>query len=39
LQSENRKELHQILSTFNKHIDNLKLKNKVRYYLDIDPIE
>jgi len=39
LQSDNRKALHQILSTFNKHIDNLKLKNKVRYYLDIDPIE
>ncbi len=39
LQSENRKALHQILSTFNAHIDTLKLKNKVRWYLDIDPIE
>jgi len=39
LQSENRKALHQILSTFNKHIDSLKLKNKIRWYLDIDPIE
>ncbi len=39
LQSNDRKALHQILLTFNKHIDTLKLKNKVRFYLDIDPIE
>ncbi len=39
LQSENRKALHQLLSTFNEHINTLKLKNKVRWYLDIDPIE
>lgn len=39
LQSNNRKHLHQILSTFNQHVDHLKLKNKVRWYLDIDPIE
>ena len=39
LQSENRKTLHQMLSTFNKHIDTLKLRNKVRWYLDIDPID
>lgn len=39
LQSDDRKSLHQMLSTFNKHIDSLTLKNKVRYYLDIDPIE
>jgi primosomal protein N' (replication factor Y) len=39
LQSNDRKALHQMLSTFNEHIDTLKLKNKVRWYLDIDPIE
>ena len=39
LQSNDRKALHQMLSTFNQHIDTLKLKNKVRWYLDIDPIE
>jgi primosomal protein N' (replication factor Y) len=39
LQSNDRKALHQMLSTFNEHIDSLKLKNKVRWYLDIDPIE
>lgn len=39
LQSQNRAALHQILSTFHQHIDTLKLKNKVRWYLDIDPIE
>lgn len=39
LQSTNRKALHQMLSTFNQHVDTLKLKNKVRWYLDIDPIE
>ena len=39
LQSNNRKRLHQMLSTFNQHVDQLQLKNKVRWYLDIDPIE
>lgn len=39
LQSNNRATLHQMLSTFNQHINTLKLKNKVRWYLDIDPIE
>ncbi|SFV86868.1 Helicase PriA essential for oriC/DnaA-independent DNA replication [hydrothermal vent metagenome] len=39
LQSTNRKALHQMLSTFNQHTNILKLKNKVRWYLDIDPIE
>ncbi|BAF61258.1 primosomal protein N' [Candidatus Vesicomyidisocius calyptogenae] len=39
LQSNNRVTLHQILSTFSQHINKLKLKNKVRWYLDIDPIE
>lgn len=39
LQSNDRKTLHQMLSTFNQHINTLKLKNKVRWYLDIDPIE
>ena len=39
LQSDDRKALHQMLATFNEHIDTLKLKNKVRWYLDIDPIE
>ncbi|ABL01915.1 primosomal protein N' [Candidatus Ruthia magnifica str. Cm (Calyptogena magnifica)] len=39
LQSNNRVTLHQMLSTFNQHINILKLKNKVRWYLDIDPIE
>ncbi len=39
LQSNNRKALHQMLSTFNQHTNTLKLKNKVRWYLDINPIE
>jgi primosomal protein N' (replication factor Y) len=39
LQSNNRSTLHQMLSTFNQHTNTLKLKNKVRWYLDIDPIE
>ncbi|BBB23201.1 primosomal protein N' [Abyssogena phaseoliformis symbiont OG214] len=39
LQSNNRATLHQMLSTFNQHISTLKLKNKVRWYLDIDPVE
>jgi len=39
LQSNDRAALHQILSTFNEHIGSLKLKNKVRWYLDVDPVE
>ncbi len=39
LQSTDRKALHQMLSTLNQHTDILSLKNKVRWYLDIDPIE
>ncbi len=39
LQSNNRATLHQILSTFNQYVNTLKLKNKVRWYLDIDPVE
>lgn len=39
LQSQNRVALHQILATFYQHVDSLKSKNKVRWYLDIDPIE
>ncbi|HIG89340.1 MAG TPA: primosomal protein N' [Candidatus Thioglobus sp.] len=39
LQSSNRIALHQMLATFHQHIDTLKLKNKVRWYLDVDPID
>jgi primosomal protein N' (replication factor Y) len=39
LQSQNRAALHQLLATFNQHVKTLKLKNKVRWYLDVDPIE
>jgi len=39
LQSTDRSVLHQLLSTFNEHVNNLKLINKVRWYLDIDPQE
>ena len=39
LQSNDRAELHQMLATFSQHIDNIKLKNKVRWYLDVDPID
>lgn len=39
LQSNKRRALHQLLSTFYQHINTLKLKNKVRWYLDIDPLE
>lgn len=39
LQSNDRAALHQMLATFQAHVDTLKLKNKVRWYLDIDPVE
>ncbi len=39
LQSTDRKALHQMLATLNQHTDSLSLKNKVRWYLDIDPVE
>ena len=39
LQSNNRAALHQMLATFNQHVDTIKLKNKVRWYLDVDPID
>lgn len=39
LQSNARAELHQTLSTFVNNTHRLKLINKVRWYLDVDPIE
>ncbi|SMN15888.1 Helicase PriA essential for oriC/DnaA-independent DNA replication [uncultured Candidatus Thioglobus sp.] len=39
LQSNDRAALHQMLATFSQHVDGIKLKNKVRWYLDVDPIE
>ncbi|MDC9727454.1 MAG: primosomal protein N' [Candidatus Thioglobus sp.] len=39
LQSNDRAALHQMLATFTQHIDTIKLKNKVRWYLDVDPID
>jgi primosomal protein N' (replication factor Y) len=39
LQSNNRSSLHLMLSTFTENVDSLKTKNKVRWYLDVDPIE
>ncbi len=39
LQSAQRSALHKLLATFHQHLDTLKLKNKVRWYLDIDPIQ
>ena len=39
LQSNDRSALHQMLATFNQHVDAIKLKNKVRWYLDVDPID
>lgn len=39
LQSNDRAALHQMLATFSQHIDTIKLKNKVRWYLDVDPID
>lgn len=39
LQSNDRAALHQMLATFNQHVDGIKLKNKVRWYLDVDPID
>ena len=39
LQSNDRAALHQMLATFSQHIDKIKLKNKVRWYLDVDPID
>lgn len=39
LQSNDRAALHQMLATFSQHVDSVKLKNKVRWYLDVDPID
>lgn len=39
LQSKDRKALHQMLATLNQHTNTLTLKNKVRWYLDVDPVE
>ncbi len=39
LQSVDRKSLHQMLSTLSQYTNTLTLKNKVRWYLDVDPIE
>lgn len=39
LQSNDRAALHRMLATFNQHVDTIKLKNKVRWYLDVDPID
>lgn len=39
LQSNDRAALHQMLATFSQHVDTIKLKNKVRWYLDVDPID
>ena len=38
IQSTKRAALHKMLATFTKHTYLLKFKNKVRWYLDIDPI-
>lgn len=39
LQSTDRACLHQMLSTLSPHIEALPLASRVRWYLDIDPIE
>ena len=39
LQSTDRSALHQMLATFHQHINTIKLKSGVRWYLDVDPIE
>ena len=39
LQSTDRASLHQVISTFNENVGLIKLNSKVRWYLDIDPIE
>ena len=39
LQAADRAHLHQMLSTLTPHIEALPLANKVRWYLDVDPIE
>ena len=39
LQSNDRAALHQMLATFSQHVEHIKLKNKVRWYLDVDPID
>ncbi|MDC9714771.1 MAG: primosomal protein N' [Gammaproteobacteria bacterium] len=39
LQSDDRRSLHQMLATLNQYTDTLTLKNKVRWYLDIDPVD
>ena len=39
LQSNDRKELHQMLATFNQHLEKIKIKSGLRWYLDVDPID
>ncbi len=39
LLSTDRKVLHKVLATITHNMSKIKLKNKVRWYLDIDPIE
>ena len=39
IQSSERSALHKTLSTFRKNVDSLTMKNRVRWYLDIDPID
>jgi len=39
LQSTDRSALHQMLATFHQHINTIKPKSGVRWYLDVDPIE
>lgn len=39
LQNTSRVKLHKVLNFLDKNITNLKSKNKVRWYIDIDPIE
>ena len=39
LQSSNRNKLHQIIKTFYKHLEKIKVSSSVRWFIDIDPIE
>ena len=39
LQSSNRNKLHQIIKTFYKYLEKIKVSSSVRWFIDIDPIE
>jgi primosomal protein N' (replication factor Y) len=39
LQSINRNQLHRVIKTFYKHLEEINVKTSVRWFLDVDPID